>query len=147
MNALRKILSLINLSLKNERWLTQMLISGSIFGIGDASCQVMVSKKNNSIKEFGNMKFNWSRFLKMFSIGFLVEGPLAKFWYMRAQPLYIKKLFSKFPKYFNQTTKWKNAISSTVIDFFLRDWIYMYLVLLFGEVWEKKNFKKACEKV
>ena len=97
MFAIRSLFSFINVSLQKQPMASQMIISGTIFAAGDASCQFLIHPENNKyLKEIGinisNLlkqdkndkvwKFDWYRCLKMFSVGFLVEGPLAKLWYL-----------------------------------------------------------------
>jgi hypothetical protein len=58
------------------------------------------------------------------------------------------KLLPKyFPKYYTNPSKWRVAITSSLIDCFIGDWLYMSTLIFFGGYWETKSLAKAAKNV
>ena len=58
------------------------------------------------------------------------------------------KLLPKYlPKYYTNPSKWRIAITSSLVDCFVGDWLYMSSLIFFGGYWETKSFVEAFKNV
>ncbi len=98
-SVLFKALNFYNYSLWKYPLRTSCCTAGTIYACGDYVCQIFIERdkqKWDPEKEgssYWRPKFD--RMAKMTVVGFLINGPFAKFWYHDVQPYYIKNIIPK----------------------------------------------------
>ena len=63
---------------------TGLITASALYGIGDYISQMLVDKESDERSWYAP---DWTRLLKMITVGFVVYGPINCFVYLKMQPL------------------------------------------------------------
>ncbi len=148
-----KGLNFYNYSLWKYPLRTSCCTAGTIYACGDYVCQVFIERNKerwDAKKEgcsYWRPKFD--RIAKMTVVGFLINGPFAKFWYHDVQPYYIREIIPRIYKPFKKKfTNWQQAFVSSFIDTFIVNWPYFGLmIILTGIIESGGSFMDGVHKV